>query len=366
MAPLLHDPFEPIEPIDAFVASMPATYRESFDDVDVAAHLAIAGGRPIGETRVELWKELSDGGAAMCVVADDRPGLLSQINAALVAHEIDVISAHAYLRQREDGLVEAVDLLFLRRGADAGHLPVRPRDVMDIPAMIDALAGGRAAIGGASLKTLRHGGPSTDVRFDHDEQKGTTTLTVEATDRPGLLLVVTRTLFKAALQIVALRAATEKGRAVHRLELAEIDGTALRHDRLVALQTAILTAVDEGAVRDSVTREPVAAPVSIRPSADAALEGAPGRGDALEPAIGIDGEGLPDPRVQIGREIGSELVEARAVAAGRGVHDLDEAPAEGEAAAEGAEEEDAEPIRVGARIDRHRPLQERLRRDVVR
>jgi UTP:GlnB (protein PII) uridylyltransferase len=117
---------------EAFAASMAASYHEAFEDGDVAAHAAIASRREGSMTRVEIWKDLPERFVAICIVADDRPGLLSQISAALVAEQIDVVSAHAYCRTRRDGVEEAVDLLWIRRVARANgrvmpRLPSRRR-----------------------------------------------------------------------------------------------------------------------------------------------------------------------------------------------------------------------------------------------
>jgi len=70
-------------------------------------------------------------------------------------------------------------------------------------------------------------------------------LTVEATDRPGLLLVVTKAIFRAQLQILGLRATSEEGRAVDRFHLAELDGKPLVQTRLLLLQVEILSALEE-------------------------------------------------------------------------------------------------------------------------
>jgi UTP:GlnB (protein PII) uridylyltransferase len=71
-------------------------------------------------------------------------------------------------------------------------------------------------------------------------------LTVEATDRPGLLLVVTKAIFRAGLQIVGLRATSEEGRASDRFHLAELDGKPLLQARLLTLQVEILSALEDG------------------------------------------------------------------------------------------------------------------------
>ncbi len=238
-------------PAEAFVASMPASYRETFDDDDVTAHLAVVSGRVPGETRVARWRtEEEEGLLAICVVADDEPGLLAKINAALVAHAIDVVTAYAYCCMDGDGVPIAVDFLWIRRVAGARALPLGEDDVPQIAAMIEALADGRTALAGALAVVPAQApeasrGGCTVVRFEHDERTGQTVLTVEAVDRPGLLLAVTKTLFTAGLMIVGLRATTEDGRAVDRFELAELDGRAIARERMFALQTAILCAIDD-------------------------------------------------------------------------------------------------------------------------
>lgn len=249
-------------PAAAFLASMPASYRETFDDAAIAAHFAIVAGRDPGETRVEMWREEEEEGLlAICVVADDRPGLLAKINQALVAHAIDVVTAHAFCREvmLEQGgeTVEAVDFLWIKRVPGARALPLAPSDIPQIARMIAALAEGRATYAGSlavvPASTPPLAGGCTTVRFEHDERLGRAVLTIEAVDRPGLLLAVTKTLFDAGLQIVGLRAATENGRAVDRFELAEADGKPLQKARMFALQTAILCAVDDaGEARASV------------------------------------------------------------------------------------------------------------------
>jgi len=94
----------------------------------------------------------------------------------------------------------------------------------------------------ASSRTRSFG--TTRIRFAHDETTGVMTLTVEATDRPGLLLSITKTLFGAGVQIVSLRATTDRGRAVDTFHLVELDGKPLARDRLFALQNAVLSAID--------------------------------------------------------------------------------------------------------------------------
>ena len=231
---------------------MPTSYREAFadDDEAIEVHAGIAQRRGASATRVEIWKDLPERIIAICIVAEDRPGLLSQISAALVAHEIDVVTAHAYLRTRLDGAAEAIDLLWIRRvpRANGSVGPIRARDVAAIGEMVDALVRGNADFDPAVqfARAMRSGASSTRVRFDDGAGDGTMILTVEATDRPGLLLVVTKAIFRAGLQIIGLRATSEEGRAIDRFHLAELDGKPLVQARLLSLQVEIFTALEDG------------------------------------------------------------------------------------------------------------------------
>jgi UTP:GlnB (protein PII) uridylyltransferase len=240
------------ESLEEFTASMPASYREAFDDEAVLAHAGVAARREASATRVEIWKDLPERVVAICIVADDRPGLLSQISAALVALEIDVVTAHAFCRARGDGTQEAIDILWIRRVARAnGSIgPIRARDVAAIGDRVDALVRGKEKLepnvdSMRSGRSARSAAESTRVLFERGAEDGTMVLTVEATDRPGLLLVVTKAIFRAGLQIIGLRATSEQGRASDRFHLAELDGKPLVQARLLTLQVEILSALED-------------------------------------------------------------------------------------------------------------------------
>lgn len=236
------------ERLAAFVASMPVEYRGAFDAEATRAHAEVVRRRGARATHVEIWRELEGRVVAICVVADDAPGLLSRISAALVGAHIDVVSAHAYCRRREDGSVEAVDLLWIRRlpGPRGAVLRIRARDVVALADAIERAVSGAGDADPVSAPAPLAPGASARVRFETDRADGSTILTVEAVDRPGLLLAVTQALFRADVQILALRATTERGSAVDRFKLADAGGTPLRRERLFALQIAILGAIDEG------------------------------------------------------------------------------------------------------------------------
>jgi UTP:GlnB (protein PII) uridylyltransferase len=230
--------------VSAFIASMPADYRIAFSDdgAAMAEHAAIIAQRGDRPAHTATWSGNRDGATALCIVAEDQPGLFARITSALVAHAIDILSAQAYCRERGDGTVEAVDFLWIRRDR-----PLEDRDIAAITDLIDGLARGATNIDRIddSLRPPRRRAKGiTRVRFDHDAASGATVLTVEAGDRAGLLLQLTKTIFVARLQIVGLHAKSERGRAIDRFTLAELDGSSVTLERRLELQVRILEAID--------------------------------------------------------------------------------------------------------------------------
>ncbi len=238
----------PSDDIDfAYVRSKTSSYRRIFDEDAQHEHAAIAFRRGERATYAEIWKKLGEGIVAIAVVAEDRPGLLSRISAALVAHDMDVIAAQAYGRPRREGEQEAVDLIWIRRvDRDEGRgAPICSHEVSAIAETLDALVRGQASFEGAVsfAKALRGAVASTRVRFERDAQSGGTLLLVDAVDRPGLLLVVSRTLFENAVQIVGSHVMTQEGRVSDRFLVTELDGSPLSGARELGVQTAVLAAL---------------------------------------------------------------------------------------------------------------------------
>src|SRR6187431_3476981 len=95
--------------IREFIASMPAAYAQAFDLADAEEHARIAAARGAAVAQVAIWRMLPQGVAILCVIADDRPGLVALVSAAFLAHALDVRSAQIYCRSSGDGQVEAVD-----------------------------------------------------------------------------------------------------------------------------------------------------------------------------------------------------------------------------------------------------------------
>jgi [protein-PII] uridylyltransferase len=242
----MRDATSPAPADPTFEASMPERYRDSFDETAIAEHAGIVARRGKSAAHIEIWRRLPEGVTVVCVVADDRPGLLSRITASLVIHSIDIVSAQAYTRTSPSGGGEAVDLLWLRRMTPAGPT-LSEAECVRIGDVLRALVTGELSVDAAVSGARPAPGPrqafATRIALD-DTGQGQLLMTIETSDRPGLLLAITRALFRANVQIVGSDASTEKGRVIDRFTLVEIDGSPISEKRRRALQTDMLAAVD--------------------------------------------------------------------------------------------------------------------------
>jgi [protein-PII] uridylyltransferase len=227
-----------------FVDSMPARYRQLFDAAAAREHAAIVERRARAPAHVEIWRRLPNGGAVLCVVADDRPGLLSFISAALVVHALDVVAAQIYTRSVAEG-AEAIDLFWVRRDS-ASSSPVLASDASGIAGVLRGLITRELTIDAVVRQTGSRPTPSpgaaTHVTFE--EADGLSVLSVETFDRPGLLLAITQALSRARVQIVASEAMSREGRVVDRFTVVEFDGAPLRPQRRGILQVEVLAAIE--------------------------------------------------------------------------------------------------------------------------
>src|SRR5437762_2024262 len=83
----LKDP--PSSFVERFRSSMPEAYRSRYNPEQVRAHAAISWRRASAPAHVEQWSDEADGTRWICVITDDRRGLLSLLSAAITAHCLD-------------------------------------------------------------------------------------------------------------------------------------------------------------------------------------------------------------------------------------------------------------------------------------
>lgn len=230
----------------AFAASLPESYRRNFDPAAVLAHAQIARAREGAAANVGTFPS-SRTGTALCVVADDRPGLLATISAALVIAELDVIEAEAYTRREAGRSGEAIDIFWVRpdpvvrrgRAFDEGQLSVLRSTLIGL---LEGRVERRLEPGSRPFSTP--GTAETIVRFIEGDDGSFTTLEVETGDRSGLLLALSQALFNQRVQIIGSQVKTNGTRVFDRFSIVELDGSPISSVRRLQIQVAVLTAVD--------------------------------------------------------------------------------------------------------------------------
>jgi [protein-PII] uridylyltransferase len=224
------------------MASMPPAYRTAFPPDEIARHARTALERRKARASVNrLESAWHPGTVALCVVVDDRPGLLATISAALVLNGLDVVHAEAYTRRTTSGTREAVALFWVREFGQSSQLG--PAGVAAIETTLGLLLDGRVWI---QEIVRRHGQttssalPETRVRFVEGRDGGLAVLEVETADRAGLLLALADALFTQRVDIVRAEVRTEQGKVLDRFMVTEIGGTPISASRRLKLQVAVL------------------------------------------------------------------------------------------------------------------------------
>lgn len=231
-----------------FSASMPASYRKNFDSRAMSAHANVAATR--GQARVNVGAFPSNRpGTALCVVAEDRPGLLATISAALVLCRLDVIEAEAYTRRQPGSADEALDVFWVRHDPpELRNSPVTDEHVQALKTTIIGLLEGKVDRGRivepSGRPSATPSAAETVVRFLEASDGSFSTLEVETGDRSGLLLALAQALFNQRVQIVSSQVKTTGTRVYDRFSIVELDGSPISPSRRLEIQVAVLTAVD--------------------------------------------------------------------------------------------------------------------------
>jgi UTP:GlnB (protein PII) uridylyltransferase len=238
----------------AFYETMPARYRQLFRGNTVDEHAAIAARREGAPAHAEIWRRLPNGVAIVCLVAEDRPGLLSYVGSVFTTRSLDILSAQVYARAHARG-AEVVDLFWLRR-EEGTATAIVDTDLNRVADLLGGLMTGDLRMDGRPLG-IRHAvspDSATLVRFEEVPESGPATLSLETVERPGLFGAVTGALLGAHARIIASRrASAQGGRVIHRFSVAENDGRAPDQYRRSLLQAEVLRVVEPATRTTSVS-----------------------------------------------------------------------------------------------------------------
>jgi len=223
---------------NAYLDGMPKSYFMGHVGSNVAAHAAaVARRHEQGKSVVvDAVPSRHRDAIELCIAADDRPGLLAMIAAALAANRLDIMTAHIFVRPIDNGRQEAVDFFAVRRIARDGEEAIEPLSARELDRMatdLEGLIDGR--VDAAQLLRERRG-PSgmrerpspavpTGVEIDDRASRRFTVIDVYAKDRPGLLYAIANSLHEVGLSIARSKIATEGARAADSFYVTEIDGS---------------------------------------------------------------------------------------------------------------------------------------------
>jgi [protein-PII] uridylyltransferase len=231
----------------AFAESLPRVYRDKYDPDVVVAHAGVSASRGDAKVAVGLFGRAGNG---LCVIADDRPGLLALISASLVVCRLDVNHAEVYTRKTEEGKKEAVDLFWVRKVDEKPGAALVQTDSDRVREVLTELLGSSGSARSAVDKEIARAEkaePKTadaTVRFVADPSGGLATLEVETTDRSGLLFSLASALFEQNVQIVESEVRTVDGRVFDRFRLVELDGSPISAAHRLEIQVAVLNAIE--------------------------------------------------------------------------------------------------------------------------
>jgi [protein-PII] uridylyltransferase len=229
--------------MNQFIATMPDAYERLYGASEMAEHAAIVSRRGAQLVHAELWQSAK--GPQLCVVAEDRPGLLALVTDALLAQGMGIQSARAFCRAVAKDRDEAVDFLELHALGGAGDVAAE-LDEDGLQAFVESLNELIAADMAQSTAGARHAEtvPSTRAYFERQSPaEGSYLLVVDAPDSDGLLHAVSSALHAKDMRIIACEIRTVGGRARDRFEVEPSSQRALNDGELCDVQLAVLEAL---------------------------------------------------------------------------------------------------------------------------
>jgi [protein-PII] uridylyltransferase len=241
----------PPEPLEALLSTMPERYMLANGAESIVQHAKVVADRGAMAAHVGRVTSRHPEAAELCVVADDRPGLLASIAAAITASRLEVLAAQVYSRSI-GGRGEAVDVFWVRDrdgGTDGveAALPRLARDLEDVCSLrVDPEELLRARTGSSSPWRER---PSpavpTEILLDDRASPRHTVVEVFAKDRPGLLFTLSHALHELGLSISLSKINTEGARVADVFYVGEVDGSKVaRGPRYHEIHEALVRAVE--------------------------------------------------------------------------------------------------------------------------
>jgi [protein-PII] uridylyltransferase len=241
----------PHEALDALLETMPDRYMLANAPESIVQHARVVLQRGRRAAHVGRVHSRHPEAAELCVVADDRPGLLASIAAAITANRLEVLAAQVYSRTA-GGRVEAVDIFWVRDrdGGVEGVDLVVGRLARDLENVCSGKLGPEDLLRsrtGSSSPWRERPTPAvpTEVIVDDRASPSHTVVEVFAKDSPGLLYRLAYALHRLGLSIALSKINTEGTRVADVFYVRELDGgKVVRGPRYKEIHESLVTAVN--------------------------------------------------------------------------------------------------------------------------
>ena len=216
--------------LDGMVSALPERYFLANDPGSIVEQMKVVLERGARSAHIVHVPSRHPGTAALCVVADDRPGLLASIAAVLTANWLEILTAEVFSHP-VGAEREALDLFWVkdRDGGTEGvdrAMPRLARDLEEVCAgRVKASDLLRTRIGSSPWRERAAPAVETEILFDDRASPRYTIVEVYARDRPGLLHNVAQAIYDLGLSIALSKINTEGTRVADVFYVREVDGS---------------------------------------------------------------------------------------------------------------------------------------------
>lgn len=201
----------------SFLTGMPPHYLLGTPPGRMVEHIAMAQQAMESGVSYDLRTSSNEGLAELCVIAEDRPGLLAAISAAIVASHWEIHGAQILSHRLADGRTQALDRFWVR----CAPSPSFSRLQMLLDKHMEIFVRQRKPIE-AALRS-RWGSPwgtrptpaiSTEIILDDRSSPAASIVEVVARDHPGVLCALAQAFHQLGLSVSLARINTEGARAI--------------------------------------------------------------------------------------------------------------------------------------------------------
>ena len=232
------------EELQSFIDEMPDRYFLA-NPVDVVRrHARISRDRDEDIATVRVDPGPSEDVESVVVVSADRSGLLADLTAVFAAHDLSILAAQLYTRQRESG-DEVFDVFWVRVG-DNSPTPAKLAEALkeDIVHRVTNRISAQDLIARQSTPppwSVRRGPEvPTHISVDNNASLRYTVVDVFTRDRIGLLHEIARTMHQLDLTIALAKVNTEGQSVADVFYVSDADGKKVHDDeRLKRLQRVL-------------------------------------------------------------------------------------------------------------------------------